>query len=436
MRHKGYEKSIAQHERAKQIIPLAAQTYSKSRLQYPLGVAPQFAAKAKGNKLIDIDGNEYIDTSMGLCAVTLGYNHPAVNNAIKKQLRKGSIFSLSTTLEYEVAELICELIPCAEMVRFGKNGTDATTAAVRMARAYTDRWHIAQCGYNGWNDPFVAKTTRNWGVPPLVEELTHKFNYNDLDSLKAIFNEYPEKVACVILEPMNVEYPQDDFLQRVIDLAHDNGAIVILDEVITAFRFRNSAQEELEVMPDLCTIGKGLGNGVPISAVCGKRDIMEVLEPDCNPNGQNVMFSGTFGGDCIGLAAAKAVLQHLVDTQFTETINTMGSELLEQTRLLLNQFKCNGITLKGSPAWSLFNFTDVGGFTASEIKTYFIQECAKEGLLTSGSFNNPACLSYKDIDRILQIIHYASLRIFHSLISGDMALEGKTLSPVMAVRGK
>ena len=230
-----YKASEEMLERALKTIPLGSQTFSKSKTQYPFGVSPYFAKKAKGSRLWDVDGNEYIDFINGLLSITLGYCDEDVNSAIKNQLDSGSIFSIASELEIEVAEKICEMVPCAEMVRFGKNGSDATAGAIRVARAVTNRDHILVCGYHGWQDWYIGSTSRNLGVPESTQNLTHIFQYNNLESLEELFAKLEGKVAGVIMEPSNVYPPNDGYLQAVKDLAHKNGAILIFDETITGF---------------------------------------------------------------------------------------------------------------------------------------------------------------------------------------------------------
>ena len=260
-------------QRAEQTIPLGSQTFSKSRTQYPVGISPLFIEKAKGSRIIDIDGNSYIDMVNALASVTLGYADKQMNRAIRKQLKNGVSFSLPGRLEVEVSEKLTQLIPSAEMVRFGKNGSDVTSAAVRISRAYTGRDHIAVCGYHGWQDWYIGSTTRNKGVPHSVAALTHKFDFNDISSLELILEKYP--CAAIIMEPMNSSFPENNFLEKVRELATKHGSVLIFDETITGFRFSaGGAQEMFRVTPDFSTFGKGMANGLPLSAVVGKKEIM------------------------------------------------------------------------------------------------------------------------------------------------------------------
>ena len=299
---KKYQSSELHLQRAEISIPLGSQTFSKSRTQYPVGISPLYASKVKGAHLWDIDGDKYIDLVSSLASITLGYNDRGVSTAVKKQLKQAINMSLPGKLEAEVAELMISLVPSAEMVRFGKNGSDATSAAIRLARAYTGRDHVIVCGYHGWQDWFIGSTTRNKGVPKSVSALTHKFEYNNIHSLEVLFDELGSNVAAVIMEPMNATYPNPNFLASVKKITHANGAILVFDETITGFRFSaGGAQELFGVTPDLSTFGKGMANGFPISAVTGRREIMMEME--------EIFISGTFGGELLSLAAARHVLE-------------------------------------------------------------------------------------------------------------------------------
>ena len=376
-----YRRSEEMLERALRTIPLGSQTFSKSKTQYPHGVSPYFIRKAKGCNVWDVDGNEYIDFGNSLAAVTLGYADPEVDKAVRDQLEDGVIFSLPHPLEMQVAEKLVEMIPCAEMVRFGKNGSDATAGAIRLARAYTGRDHVAVCGYHGWQDWYIGSTTRSLGVPKAVRDLTHAFTYNEIESLHRIFKEFPGQVAAVILEPMNVEEPRNGFLGQAKDLARENGAVLVFDEMITGFRFANGgAQEYFGVVPDLATFGKGLANGYPVSAVAGRGDIMRFME--------EIFFSFTFGGEALSLAAALATLKKLQREPVVETLNRQGKKLLDGLNLLVNQHGVGHIMrTAGRPCWSFALFQDAPPYSLWELKTLFLQEMFARGILTLGSHN-------------------------------------------------
>ena len=233
-----------------------------------------------------------------------GYRDPDVDLAIRRQLTRGISFSLPTTLEMELAERLVKHIPCAEMVRFGKNGTDATSAAVRLARAATKRDRLILLGYHGWQDWYIGATTRNLGVPACVSALSHLAPYGDLEAIEDLFARHPGEFAAVMLEPMNTVEPAPGYLKGLKDLVHRHGALLIFDEIITGFRWSiGGAQARYGVTPDLACFGKAMGNGMPISAVVGRADIMRLME--------DIFYSGTFGGETLSLAAAIATIDKI-----------------------------------------------------------------------------------------------------------------------------
>lgn len=385
-------------ERAERCIPMGAQTFSKSRAFYPHGASPYFITHGQGSHVWDLDGNEYIDLVSGLAAVNLGYNDVDVNEAVAEQLKSGVIFSLSHPLEASVAELLVETVPCAEMVRFGKNGSDATSGAIRLARAYTGRDHVAVCGYHGWQDWYIGSTARNRGVPQSTRDLTHTFQYNDLDSLQRLFRDYPGKIAAVILEPMGRVEPAPGYLQSVKTIAHDEGALLIFDEMITGFRFApGGAQEHFGVVPDLATFGKGLANGYPLSAIAGRKSVMELME--------EIFFSLTYGGEALSLAAASATIKKIRDRPVIQTMTDTGRRLQAGTRERLERHGMGHImTLCGHPTWSGIVFRSVEGYSDWDVQTLFMQEILERGVLSYGGLH---IVSYAhtnaDIDRVLEV---------------------------------
>ena len=376
-----YAKSEEQLKRAEQTIPLGSQTFSKSRTQYPVGISPLYAARARGAEIWDVDGNRYIDLVSSLASITLGYGDSEVNKAVKKQLRLGVSLSLPARLEAEVSELIVEMVPSAEMVRFGKNGSDATSAAIRLARAFTGRDHIIVCGYHGWQDWYIGSTTRNKGVPESVSSLTHKFEYNNIESLRAVLDSLEGKVAAVIMEPMNVAYPAPGFLEGVLALTHQAGGLLVFDETITGFRYaKGGAQELFGIIPDLSTFGKGLANGFPLSALAGKREVMMEME--------EIFFSGTFGGELLSLAAAKVVLQRQLREDMCGELRANGQDLSDQTEQAIAENRLEAVLkISGHPSWRFLNWTATQNYSVDEIKTFFMQEIFKRGVLVLSTHN-------------------------------------------------
>lgn len=392
-----YLKSEQHLKRALKSIPLGSQTFSKSITQYPYGVSPLYIEKGLGAKVVDVDGNEYIDFVNGLACITLGYCDKDIDNAVLQQLQNGVTFSLPHKLEAIVAEKIIDLVPSAEKVRFGKNGSDATSGAIRIARAFTNRDHVAVCGYHGWQDWYIGSTTRNLGVPNVTQEMTHKFEYNNIESLKQLFAENQGQIAAVIMEPMNVEFPKDDFLNQVKRITHDNGAVLIFDETITGFRFSlGGAQEYFNVTPDLSTFGKGLANGYALSAVVGREDIMQKME--------DVFFSGTFGGETLSLAAANAVLDKITTQNILSNIQEKGAWLLSKLNKLIkdNQYETYFSTA-GHASWSFILIAEGENTTDIEMKTLFLQEMFKRGVLTLGGHNLSYAHDYNDLEKLMNI---------------------------------
>jgi glutamate-1-semialdehyde 2,1-aminomutase len=427
---RSFKKSEEYLQRAERTIPLGSQTFSKSRTQFPFGVSPYFVTRASGSRVWDVDGNEYIDFINSLCAVTLGYQDPDVTDAVTGQLQSGVIFSLPHTIEAEVAELICDMVPCAELVRFGKNGSDATAGAIRLARAHTGRDHVAVCGYHGWQDWYIGSTLRHRGVPQATRDLTHTFVYNDLDSLRVLLDKLPGGYAAVILEPMNTTEPAAGFLQGVKDLAQCHGALTIFDETITGFRFANGgAQELFGVTPDLATFGKGLANGYPVSALAGRRDVMKLME--------EIFFSFTFGGEALSLAAARATLRKLRDQPVVATLRTRGSRLIGGIRERIAKHGLGDVlSVCGHPAWSFILFRDANGVSQWSTKTLFMQEVMERGILTFGSHNLSYAHSDADIDRLLAVYDEVFPLLRQGALEGRMArlLRCKPLEPLFRVR--
>ncbi len=382
-------------ERALKTIPLGSQTFSKSKTQYPHGVSPYFIERGTGAHVWDADGNEYIDFVMSLAAVTLGYQDPEVTQAVRQQLDVGVIYSLPHRLEMQVAEAIVDIVPCAEKVRFGKNGSDATAGAIRVARAVTGRDRVAVCGYHGWQDWYIGSTARNWGVPRAVQSLTHTFAYNDSSSLQALFDAHPGEFAAVILEPMNVTAPAPGFLQSVKDLTHKHGALLVFDETITGFRYEiGGAQQRFGVVPDLATFGKGLANGYPLSAVAGRAEVMQAME--------EVFFSFTFGGELLSLAAAQATLNKLRTQPVVATLKQRGARLMQGLQAHIDaQGVGDFVSVAGDATWSFFIIKDAGPYTSWQIKTLFLQEMFARGILTIGTHNMSYAHGEFEVERLL-----------------------------------
>jgi glutamate-1-semialdehyde 2,1-aminomutase len=425
-----YSQSEELLARAEQTIPLGSQTFSKSRTQFPYGVSPYFIQRGHGSHVWDVDGNQYIDFINALAAITLGYSDPDVNAAVRAQLEEGVIFSLPHPIEIKVAEKIREVVPGAERVRFAKNGSDATAGSVRLARAFTKRDHVAVCGYHGWQDWYIGSTARNLGVPKSTRDLTHSFLYNDLPSLEKIFREHHKEVAAVILEPMNVYFPKDGFLEKVKELSHREGALLIFDETITGFRLSlGGAQELFGVTPDLSTFGKGLANGFPLSAIVGKAEIMRLME--------DIFFSFTFGGEALSLAAAYATITKLQREPVIPTLKAQGKKIVDRANALIVEFGLqNVLSVSGDPAWSFLLIQDVPPHTQFAIKTLLMQELFARGILSFGTHNMSYTHGDVEVDHLIKAYAEVFAIIREAVFANklEMYLRCAPLQPLFKVR--
>ncbi|GGD56516.1 glutamate-1-semialdehyde 2,1-aminomutase [Paenibacillus nasutitermitis] len=411
-------------QRASSLIPCGTQCLSKGPTQFIEGYAPKYLARGDGCIVTDVDENRFIDYGMGLGAVSLGYHYPTVNSAIINQLNEAITLTMMHPLEVEVSELIREVIPCAESVRFGKNGSDVTSAAVRLARAYTRRDIILCGGYHGWHDWYVITTDRNAGIPPVLEGLTKKFSYNDIDSLRMLINKYKGRVAAVIMEPVGVIHPQPNFLADVKQLAHDNGALLIFDEVLTGFRIAlGGAQQYYGVTPDLATFGKAVANGMPLSILTGKAEIMSELE--------NVFFSFTFGGEMLSLASAKATIEEMKTHRTIDHVNAMGKLLMEQGNAIIEKHGLSErISIQGPRAKTLFVYRESPDTLL--IKSFLQQEMIRRGILFTSY--NYVSYSHKEeqIQYTLDVLEDSLSELSKAMKQNKLVekLEGKAVAPV------
>ena len=425
-----FEHSNQMLQRAMGTIPLGTQTFSKAYTQFPRDNAPLFLSHGRGGRVWDIDGNEYVDLICGLLPVVLGYCDADVDAAIESQLANGISFSLASELEAKLAEQLVEIIPCAEMVRFGKNGTDATSAAIRLARAFTGRDDVAVCGYHGWQDWYIGSTTRHKGVPKAVRDLTHGFPYNDIDALQTLLSSKPGQFAAVIMEPMSIIEPASGYLELVKDVAHQHGAVLVFDEIIPGFRFSlGGAQKLFGVTPDLASFGKAMGNGMPISAIVGRADIMIEME--------EVFFSGTFGGEALSLAAAIAVIDKMSREPVIESLWRTGTNIADGVDKEIAAHNLSDVfSLRGKPPWKVLQIGDHPNAGSAIIKTAFLREMLSNGVLIGAGHN--VCHAHDAADAATVLTAYQqSLDLIASrLEDGSLlsSLDGPANEPVFSVR--
>jgi glutamate-1-semialdehyde aminotransferase len=410
------------YQRATGLIPAYTQTLAKGPSQYINGVAPKYLQKGKGSHVWAVDGNEYIDYQMSIGPISLGYAYEAVDNAIRNQLDEGITFSQMHPLEVEVAELIREVVPNAEMVRFSKTGCDVTTAAVRIARAATGKNKVLCCGYHGWHDWYISVTDRDKGIPPSVGQLTFTFNYNDIESVE---NSLDEDVACIILEPTVFEAPQNGFLQKLRGLCVRNGIILIFDEMWTGFRLAvGGAQEYFDVGADLVCFSKAVANGMPLSILCGKQSLMKLCDKD-------IFFFTTFGGEALSLAAAKATINEMRTHNVPKQLASQGKKLKDGYNAIAQSLDMPYTACSGMDARTIVTFSHPAE-NALLMKSLMQQEMIKRGILWGGFHN--LCYSHtdEDIEYTLQV-YGEVLALLKKAVDGNAVASSLLGAPVEAV---
>lgn len=374
------------YKRSEGLIPGSTQTLAKGPTQWIKGVAPKYLVKGKGSHVWDVDGNEYIDYNMGIGPIVLGYCYDRVDEAIRKQLEDGITFSLVHPLEVELSEKIRSIVPNAESVRFSKTGCDVTTAAVRVARAFTKREKVLCCGYHGWHDWYISVTDRNAGIPEAVKDLTFTFNYNDIESL---IQSIDSDTACVILEPFVFEEEKNNFLKEVYEVCKKNGTLLIFDEMWTGFRIAvGGAQEYFGVTPDLACYSKAIANGMPLSVITGRGDVMRLFDKE-------VFFFTTFGGEALSLAASMATIDEIQNRNVPAFLSSRGKKLKDGYNKITKDLNIDYTKCSGYNCRTIITFDGKAG-NPLEMKSFVQQEMIKRGILWGGFHN--MCYSHTDDD--------------------------------------
>lgn len=385
--------SLFLHEEARQRIPGGSQTTSKRPAAFALGTYPIYAASARGSHVTDIDGNTYIDLVSALGPISLGYCEPRVDAAIRAQLDRGIIYGLLSPLEVEVARLLAELVPCAEQVRFFKGGGEATAAAARVARRFTGREVILNCGYRGWPDIWSV-TTGDPGVPQALAGSIDTFAFNDLEDLERLFVRHKGRVAAVSVDIATTP-PHEGYLRDLRDLAHEQGALLIFDEIVTGFRLANGgAQEYFGVTPDLACFAKGLANGMPLGAVVGRAEVMASFV--------DAAISITYGGEALSLAAAAATLTIYRDEPVIATLWARGRALragLERAATAVGV----PFETQGYDPMTGMHFPGLDPATDQQAWTFLLQELAARGVLLRRRGLNFVSYSHTEED-IAQVV--------------------------------
>lgn len=425
-----------------QLIPGGAHTYSKGDDQFPEN-APAAISHGKGAYVWDVDGNKFLDCSMGLTSVSLGHAYTPVLDAIKEELDKGVNFQRPSYIEKEMAETFLSLIPQHDRIKFSKNGSTATTAAVKLARAHTGRKLVAfpaDHPFYSYDDWFIGKTACNKGVPEEISNLTVTFQSCNIDSLNALFNQYPNQIAAVITEPekphcanCSCSISSQEYLQQAIELTQSNGAVFVLDEMVTGFKVDfPGAISKYKLTPDLATWGKGIANGFSFCALTGKKKIMDlggILE-----EGKEKVFliSSTHGGETNAIRAGIKTIEEFNDHNVIKHIHSIGNELIKKVKALIvaNQVE-EFIDVMPCPWMVAFIFKNKEGNICNGHRTYFMQKMIENNVLFQGIFI--PCLSHeiKEIDKFMAAFELSLLDYSVMLDDGyENTLKGKQTKAV------
>ena len=392
-------------KRACELIPGGAQLVSRRPTRYAHGVSPAYAARAKGARFWDVDGNEYIDWMSGIGSIILGYADPVVDDAVHQQIGDGTVYAVNHELEIELAEELVSAVPCAEMVRYAKCGGEACAIAVRIARGATGCDKVLFCGYHGWHDWYLAANLTGdsnlashllpgiepIGVPKALEGTAIPFPYGDLNALGELLDEHRAEVAAIIMEPMRTEHPPEGYLAGVARLARERGVVLIFDEVTTGFRLTaGGVQPAIGVVPDMAVFAKSISNGYPMGAVVGRRDVME-------PAAQ-MFISSTYWSDTIGLRAALTTLREIRRRNVPEQLDRTGRALQERMNAAAREADCP-VTCRGLTIHPHLNFAVDDPEQKAKAITLFIQEMAKRGCYAIGAFNLNAAQGEAELDQ-------------------------------------
>lgn len=385
-------RSMALYERAMQLIPGATQLFSRRPTRVAFGVSPVYAEQARGARFWDVDGFEYIDWMSGIGSILLGYADPVVDEEVREQISRGTIYAVNHELEIELAEELCRSIPCAEMARYAKCGGEACAIAVRIARGVTGRDKILFCGYHGWHDWYLAANLaaganlnahlfpgiEATGVPKALAGTAIPFPYGDASALGELLDRHRDEVATVIMEPLRSEVPAPGYLEAVAKLAREHGAVLIFDEVSAGLRFSTGgAQQYLGVTPDMAVFAKSISNGYPMAAIVGKREVME-------PSAQ-MFISSTYWSDTIGLRAALTTIREARRRDVANCLWRFGAELKRRLNEIAQDVgldaQCEGVDVHPQ-----LRFAIADPQLNSLITTLYIQAMAKRGCHGYASF--------------------------------------------------
>jgi glutamate-1-semialdehyde 2,1-aminomutase len=421
-------------DRLLKVIPGGAHTYSRGFDQF-LSNAPQILKRGKGAYVYDVNDNKFLDYGMALRAVNIGYANEEINKAAIKQIEYGNNLTRPSLIELEAAELLVDLIPSVEMVKFAKNGSNVTTAAVKLARAYTGRDLVARCAehpFFSFDDWFIGSTVMDKGVPEAIKDLTKTFKYGDIKDLEELFDRYPNQIACVIMEAATTSHPPKNYLQQVKKICHKNGALFILDEMITGFRWHlKGAQYYYQVEPDLCTFGKGMANGFSVAALGGKKEIMKLGSIEFEGEERVFLLSTTHGAEMSALGAFVGTVKFIQKNNVIEHFWDYGKKLINLMNEMAKKYKIEKYFKAGGVECSAYYLTlNEKGEISLGLRTLFSQEMIKNGVLMP-----LIAISYSHGEKELEITKNALEKTFEvykkAVDEGyEKYLDGHVIKPV------
>ena len=428
------DRSRLLQDRLHRLVPGGAHTFAKGSDQYPEGMAPVLR-RGRGARVWDVDGNEFVEYGMGMRAVTLGHAYEPVLEAVRAVLSDGLSFTRPTEIELEAAEDFLSAVPGADMVKFCKNASDATSAAVRLSRAATGRDLIAVCRdqpYFSSQDWFVGTLPISAGVPEAVRSLVRTFAYNDLGSVRQVFDENPGGIACIVLEAAtSMAEPGPGFLEGVRALCDQHGAVLVFDETITGFRWaRGGAQSVYGTIPDLSTWGKAMGNGFPIAALAGRRELME-LGGLATDRPRVFLLSSTHGAETVSLAAFRAVVRAYRETDPVGAMERRGRELAEGVGAAVAEGGVGEyLDVAGRSSCLVFRTRDASGTPSQAMRTLFLQELLRRGVLGQ-SFVISAAHTAQDVEQTVQAVREATVSYAKALDTGrpEELFAGRPVAP-------
>jgi glutamate-1-semialdehyde 2,1-aminomutase len=432
-----FDNSRALRPKAHAIIPGGCHTYAKGDDQYP-EEAPGFIARGSGCHVWDIDGNEFIEYGMGLRAVTLGHAYPQVVNAAKRQLELGNNFTRPAKLEVEYAEALAAEIPSADMIKFAKDGSTVTTAAIKLARAHTGRELVALCKdhpFFSYNDWFIGTTAMRAGIPDSAVRSSLGFAYNNIASVQALFDEYPGQIAAVILEPERDHPPENGFLNKLRDLCTAEGAVLVFDEMITGFRWAIGGGQEVHgVLPDLSTFGKAIANGFALSALVGQREIME-LGGIHHDKERVFLLSTTHGAENHAIAAAAATLAIYKSEDVIGHLHRQGQRLMTEINSASQSLGiAEHVFVVGHPCNLVYATRDSSGNPSQLYRTLMLQELIRNGVIAPSlvvSYSH----SDEDVERTVAAFEKSLKTYKKALDAGaEQFVVGQSVKPVYRSR--